>query len=257
MDLSVVTVTWNSAQNIAEQITSVFLGCKNIACEQIIVDNNSSDKTVEIIKKISPNIKMIENKKNFGFGMANNQAVTLAQGEFILFLNPDMRVGEGILDQAVNWMRVHKETGIMGCKLLNKNGGFNLHSAPRRFPTLFDQLAIVFKFRFLFPKLLARYWFRDIDQNKEQEVDSVQGSFMLARRELIEKLGYAFDERYFIWFEDVDLCREAKKFGYKVVYNPTWTCVDYGGESFAKRNIWWKQKQFIKSMFKYFMKWGI
>ena len=88
-------------------------------------------------------------------------------------------------------------------------------------------------------------------------MDSVRGSFMLARREFIEKLNRAFDERFFIWFEDVDLCREAKQLGYKVIYNPVISCVDLVGQSFKKRSVFWKQWQFFRSMFKYFVKWGL
>ena len=86
-------------------------------------------------------------------------------------------------------------------------------------------------------------------------MDSVRGSFMIMRREVYEKLGWAFDPRYFIWFEDVDLCREVKKMGLKVVYTPVISCVDYVGQSFKKRTTLWKQKQFIKSMAQYFWKW--
>ena len=219
------------------------------------MDNGSKDNTVDIIKKTSPNVKLIEAVMILGFAKANNLAVEQSQGEFILFLNPDMRVESGVLDRSVNWMYENKEVGIMGCKLVRADGKINLSSRPRHFPTLRDQLVIVFKLHHLFPKLLDDYLLRGLNLDKEQLVDSVQGAFLLVRRELIEKLGRAFDERYFIWFEDVDLCREAKRLGYKVMYQPAWECIDYGGESFAKRNFIWKQWQFIRSMIRYFRKW--
>ena len=96
---------------------------------------------------------------------------------------------------------------------------------------------------------------KDFNPNLEQEVDSVRGSFMLVRRELIEKLGWGFDPRYFFWFEDVDLCREAKRLGFKVVYTPIISCVDYFGQSFKQRTSIWKQKVFSRSMLTYFQKW--
>ena len=96
---------------------------------------------------------------------------------------------------------------------------------------------------------------RDMDPDQEQEVDSIRGSFMLMRREFLDKTGWAFDPRYFIWYEDVDICREAKRHGYKVIYTPIITCVDYVGQSFKKRTTLWKQKQFTKSMLSYFQKW--
>lgn len=256
IDLSVITVTWNSAEKIESQILSVAMGYRNITCEAIVVDNNSSDNTVEVVKRFK-NVKLIENKENRGFGAANNQGMGIAEGRYILFLNPDMKVGMSTLDRMVDFMDQNEAVGIAGCKLVNEEGRVNLMTTPRRFPKLWEQLAIVFKLPHLFPHLLDNYLFRDFDPDKVQEVDSVQGAFMIVRRDLIEQLGWAFDPRYYIWFEDVDLCREAKKNGYKVMYTPNATCIDYAGQSFKKRTTWWKQKQYIKSMLKYFLKWGI
>lgn len=257
MNLSVITVTWNSSNLIGEQIKSVIAGCKNISYEEIIVDNASTDKTVEVIEKEFPNVKFIKSKKNLGFAGANNLATKSAQGGFLLFLNPDMRIEPGSLDIMVDWMHTHTDVGLASCKLLDENGNVNPDAQPRRFPTMWDQLAIVLKLPHLFPNIIDRYLFKDFNPNLEQEVDSVRGSFMIMRREVYEKLGWAFDPRYYIWFEDVDLCREVKKMGLKVMYTPIISCVDYIGQSFKKRNLFWKQKQFIKSMIKYFWKWGI
>ena len=255
MELSVITVTRNSADLISEQIKSVKVGCKNTSWEEIIVDNASGDKTAELIEKNFPEVKLIKNNKNTGFAFPNNQAAKLAQGEFLLFLNPDMRVEEGSLDKMVEWMRSHPSVGLASCKLLDEHGNLNADALPRRFPTVWNQLAIILKLPHLFPGILNNYLMSGFNPDVEQEVDSVRGSFMMMRREVYAKLGWAFDPRYFIWFEDVDLCREVKKMGLKVVYTPTISCVDYVGQSFKKINFWWKQKQFIKSMAQYFWKW--
>ena len=266
MDLSIITVTWNSEELIEKQIRSVKAGCKNISFEEIIVDNASTDKTAEIVEEFSAaarrhpalavaEVKLIKNDKNRGFAFPNNQAAKLAQGEFLLFLNPDMRAVEGSLDKMIDWMRNHPDVGLAGCKLLDEHGNLNANSLPRRFPTVWDPLAIILKLTHLFPRIIDKYLFKDFNANAEQEVDSVRGSFMIMRREVYQKLGWAFDPHYFIWFEDVDLCREVKKMGLKVVYTPVISCVDYVGQSFKKRNTLWKQKQFIKSMAQYFWKW--
>lgn len=255
MDLSVITVTWNSADLIRKQIKSVKTGCKNISFEEIIVDNSSTDKTTEIIAGEFPEVKLIKNDKNRGFAFPNNQAAKLAQGEFLLFLNPDMLVEEGSLDTMVAWMKARPDVGVASCKLLDEHGNLNTGALPRRFPTIWDQMAIVLKLPHLFPGIVSNYLFKDFNPNLEQEVDSVRGSFMIMRRTVYEKLGWAFDPRYFIWFEDVDLCREVKKMGLKVMYTPVISCVDYVGQSFKKLNFFWKQKQFIKSMAQYFWKW--
>ncbi|MFH1286286.1 MAG: glycosyltransferase family 2 protein [Candidatus Magasanikbacteria bacterium] len=255
MDLSIITVTWNAEKEIGRQIQSVFSGCKNIDCEIIISDNGSSDSTVELIRKQFLEVVVIENKENIGFGAANNRCVQIAKGEFILFLNPDMKVEEGSLDTIIDWMRIHSSIGIASPKLIDENGNFNWDASPRRFPKVWEQVALILKLPHLFPKILDSYYMRDLDPDKEQEVDSVRAAFIIVRRELIERLGWAFDPRYFIWFEDVDICRECKKNGFKLVYTPVISCIDYVGQSFKKRKTLWKQKQFTKSMLQYFQKW--
>ncbi len=257
MDLSVITVTWNSKQLIGQQIRSVISGCKLISWEEIIIDNASSDDTVASLKEEFPQMKVIVNVENNGFGSANNQGVAVAQGDFILFLNPDMQVEEGSLDGMVQWMRAHPDVGIASCRLVNPEGNPIRSVMPRRFPTVWNQLAIFFKLPHVFPHLLDNYLMKGFDETKEQEVDSVQGAFMLVRRELLQKLGRAFDPRYYIWFEDVDLCRETKRLGFRVLYTPVIRCVDYGGQSFGKRRFLWKQWQFFRSATKYFLKWGV
>lgn len=255
MQLSVITVTWNAEDLIGEQIKSVKAGCKNISFEEIIVDNASVDKTVELVEKNFPEVKLLKNNANTGFAYPNNQAAKLATGEFLLFLNPDMRVEEGSLDKMVEWMRAHPDVGLASCRLVDQYGKLNKSALPRRFPGVWNQLAIVFKLPHIFPSVVDKYLFKDFNPDVEQEVDSVRGSFMVMRREVYERLGWAFDPRYFIWFEDVDLCREVKKMGLKVMYTPIISCVDYVGQSFKKINFFWKQKQFISSMIKYFWKW--
>ena len=257
MNVSVITVTWNSKDFIIQQIQSVKDAAKNVRIEQIIIDNGSTDGTVQAIQETFPKISVIANSENKGFGVANNQGVTISKGEYVLFLNPDMVLHPGSLDIFIDWMGKNKHVGIASPRLLNKQGNFNENTAPRRFPRVWEQIAIILKLPHLFPSLLDAYRMKGFDSNREQVVDSVQGSCMLVRRELIETLGHAFDPRYFIWFEDVDLCREAYRLGYVVAYTPIISAIDYSGQSFKKRTTWWKQKQFITSMCVYFRKWGI
>lgn len=254
MDLSIITVNYND-KNILEQIKSVQNGAVGLIFEQIVSDNGSTDGSIEEIKNKFPEVKIMENNENIGFGAANNRAAKLSQGEFILFLNPDMLVLPGTLKQAVDFIRKHPEIGIFGPKLVDENGNFNKNSLPRRFPKVFDMAALILKIHHIFPKILNNYLYSGFNSDAEQEVDSVRGSFMIMRRDLVEKLGFAFDPRYFIWFEDVDICREAKKLGYKVIYSPTISCVDKVGQTFKKQSIRKKQRWFTESMVKYFKKW--
>ena len=255
MDLSVITVTWNSRDLIGEQIRSVFSGCKDILCEEIVVDNGSSDGTVEYVSSEFSNVHVIANKKNMGFGAANNQGVAVAKGEFLLFLNPDMRVDFGSLDVILKWMKDRPNVGIVSPKLVDEKGNLNIDAQPRRLPRVWEQVALILKLPHLFPSIMDGYLMKNFDADKEQEVDSVRGSFMLVRRDIIDKLGFAWDPRYFIWYEDVDICRETKRLGYRVMHTPIITAVDYVGQSFKQRTTLWKQKHFTKSMLTYFQKW--
>jgi len=255
MDLSVITVTWNAEKEISRQIASVYLGCKNLACEEIIVDNGSEDNTVKLIRSEFPQVKIIENKSNIGFGAANNKGLEIASGDYVLFLNPDMKIKNGSLDVIVDWMKKNRDVAIASPKLIDENGKFNLNASPRRFPRVWEQVALILKLPHIFPSILNKYHMVGFNENREQDVDSIRGSFMLMRRDFIDELGWAFDPRYFIWYEDVDICREAKRLGYRVVYTPIISCTDYVGQSFKKLTTLWKQKQFTESMLIYFMKW--
>lgn len=255
MDLSIITVTHNDGDQIARQLKSVKNGCTNFQFEQFVVDNNSADKTIDIIENNFSEIRLIKNTVNAGFGHANNQAADRSCGEFLLFLNPDMKVEAGSLDKMIIWMRSHQNVGISSCRLIDEKGNFSNAAKPRRFPGVFDQLMIMLKIAHVFPQLLNSYLYKNFNSELEQKVDTVRGSFMIMRREVYEKLGWAFDPRYYIWFEDVDICREVKKMGLEVMYTPIVSCVDYVGQSFKKKETLWKQKNFTKSMVQYFMKW--
>lgn len=271
MRLSVITVTTNTAthqKDIFRQcLASVetgwygpdlsralpFRGEGNM--EHFVSDNGSTDDTVQMVKTEFPNVKVIENGKNLGFGGGNNVAFWKSTGEFVLFLNPDNIVRPGSLKVLYDYMLAHPKVGIVGPKLVDQFGKINESAKPRRFPKFFEQIVILLKLPHIFPRVLDEYAYKDMDMEKKQEVDSVRGSFMFVRRKLLDGLGRAFDPRYFIWFEDVDLCREAWIKGYKVVYNPSVECVDYVGQTFKRLSFFKKQRWFAASMFKYFYKW--
>lgn len=255
MDLSVITVTWNSKKVIGEQMRSVRAGCKTVSYEQIIVDNASNDGTGEYIQKEFPEVRFIRNQKNNGFGAANNQAAKEAGGEFLLFLNPDMQIAPGSLDVMNSWMRAHPKVGLASCLLVDAEGRPHPEAQPRCFPKFGDQLAVIFHMQKFFPAVFARYLFKGFDAQKEQAVDTVRGSFMVMRRIIYKKLGWAFDPRYYIWFEDVDICREVWRLGYTVMHTPIISCLDMVGHSFKQRASFWKHRQFTKSMVAYFKKW--
>ena len=255
IDVSIITVTWNSAEKISDQISSVRLACKKYTFEHFIIDNASTDDTVSLVKKDFPLIQLIENKKNMGFGHPHNQAVAVSRGRYFLLLNPDMRLTPGGIDVLVAWMDKKNDVGIVGPKLVDLDGAIVKDAAPRRFPRVWEHIALLLGFARVFPRVLDSYLMNGFDFDKEQEVDSVRGSFMLMRRTVYNTLGWVFDPRYFIWYEDVDICREVKKMGMKIVYTPIVSCVDYVGQSFKKREGFWKKKHFTQSMLTYTKKW--
>ncbi len=255
MDLSVITVNTNDKDRILKQMASVKSGATSLNYEQIISDNGSNDGSVEKIQTDFPEVKIVLNGKNIGFAAANNAAAGKSAGRYLLFLNPDMLVATGSLKILVDWLDNHPPVGVASCKLVKETGEFNLDAKPRRFPTVWNQAVILLKLHHIFPGLLKKYLYDGFEPDREQEVDSVRGSFLVLRRELFLKLGFAFDQRYFIWFEDVDICREAKRLGYQVFYTPVITCVDYVGQTFRRLPNLQKQKWFTASMVKYFKKW--
>lgn len=284
MELSIITVTYNSRQTIGRLIDSIPSAVfdpktgRSLSYDHWVVDNSSTDGTADFITEkygfetvtgqnmnsesfefsgeTIPRVRLWKNSKNDGFAAANNWAFHRAQGDFILFLNPDMKLEPESLVKLVDWLWYNRDVGIVSPKLLTETGVFNEQAAPRRFPSVWSQLAIIFKLPHVFPGLIDHYLMRDLDADKEQDVDSVRGAFMLVRHDLLAKLGFSFDPRYFFWFEDVDLCREAKRLGYRVVYNPMVSAVDYVGQSVKQQKTLWKQRQFTRSMLTYYQKWG-
>jgi len=163
-----------------------------------------------------------------------------------------MRAQKDTFKKMVNWMDERKEAGVAGCHLISQDGKTVPHV--RRFPSLFDQLMVVLKVPHVFPGVVNKYLMRDFDYEKEASVDSIRGSFFMIRREVIDKIGM-LDERYFIWFEEVDYCQQVINAGYKVKYTPVAKCVDYIGQSFSLVGRGKKQRMFRDSMLKYFKKW--
>lgn len=245
-DLAVVIVSWNVRDILLENLKSL------LSYEVIVVDNASMDGTVEAVRASFPSVRVIVNGTNNGFAKACNQGIAASDSRHVLLLNPDMRVEADALAKTVAYLDGHPDVGVMGAQLLTTDGKPMHHM--RRFPTVKDQLAIILKLPHLFPKLIHRYHAKDLPTNIEQEVDSVRGSYFAMSRTALDKIGL-LDERFFIWFEEVDYCKRAKQAGLKVMYVPTIKATDLVGRSFAQRGMYWKQKMFTRSMIRYFEKW--
>lgn len=251
-DLSIVIVSWNVRDKLRENLQALHASSGEVSFEIFVVDNDSADATAEMVASEFPWVNLIANKENVGFAKANNQAIAEARGEFVLLLNPDMKVEPDTLANMTAWMRHNPQAAVAGCYLFDENGAVVKHV--RRFPTVWDQLAIVLKLPHLFPSVLARYLRDDFDYSQASRVDSVRGGFFMLRKETIRDVGL-LDERYFIWFEEVDYCRQAEVKDLQVWYTPAARCLDYVGQSFKQVKRGTTQGYFQDSMLKYFKKW--
>lgn len=252
MKLSVVIVSWKVRDKLKNNLKHLFESQVDFAWEVIVADNNSGDGTGDMIKQDFSQVKLIVNEDNLGFARANNQALKLAQGDFVLLLNPDMVVKGDTLTKMVTWMEARPEAWVAGCHLVDEQG----QTIPqvRRWPGLLDQLAIATKIAHVYPAVLHKYLRKDFDYSKEAKVDSLRGSFFMIRRECLDKVGL-LDERFFVWLEEVDYCRRVKEMGGEVWYTPVTQATDLVGQSFAQWPTARAQKIFAESQLKYWRKW--
>jgi len=258
MNLSVIIVSWNVREKLRNNLRALYQSEGDFSFEVSVVDNNSADGSADMVKQESPKAKVIANSENLGFSRANNQAIKLAQGEFILLLNPDMQVEAGTLAKTLAWAKNNPQATVMSCRLVDEAG--KTIRQVRRFPKFFDQLMVTLKIPHIFPAVLHKYLVTDFNYEAAAKVDSVRGAFFLINRENWQRLAGGqeplLDERYFLWFEEVDFCRQVYQLGGEVWYTPVAECHDYVGQSFAQLPRGTTQKYFSDSMLKYFEKWN-
>ncbi len=250
-DISIIIVSWNVREKLAECLTSIEKASQNLNVEVFVVDNFSHDGSADMVEKDFPHVELIRNNYNAGCARAVNRALKRATGDLILWMNPDMRLFDDTLDHVKKVARENPQAGVIGAKLENEKGEIVPHI--RNFPTTKDQLAIATKFAKLFPSTLNSYLQKDFDYTKPAYVDSIRGSFFCIPRHIIENIG-ELDEQFFIWFEEVDYCKRVVNAGYKVLYHPRIRAIDYVGQSFAQVPTAKKQKMFLSSMKKYMKK---
>lgn len=251
IDLSIIIVNWNVAELLEKCLDSIFQHQDRLKIEVFVVDNNSSDSSVEVVKKKFPQVKLIANKENLGFARANNQAIKESSGDFVLLLNPDTEILDNALEKMVDLMRQKEEIAIAGCRVLYPDKTTQL--SVRRFPRMYDMLIVFLKVHNFLPELLSEYYCFDFDYEKEQEVDQVMGAFFMIRRSVIEKIGL-LDENFYIWMEEVDYCKRTEKAGWKVIYYPGAEIIHYGARSFKQLLTLKRQKILNDSILYYFKK---
>ena len=237
MKLSIVIVNYNVEYFLEQCLRSVEVALRGIDAEVFVVDNNSVDGSVEMLKAKFPQVKLIANKDNPGFAKANNQAIRQCSGEYVLLLNPDTVVEEKTFSTALNFMDQHPEAGSLGIKMIDGKGRY-LPESKRGMPTPWTAFYKIAGLSTLFPrsKIFARYYLGHLSEDKNQEIEILAGAFMLLRREALDKVGL-LDEDYFMYGEDIDLSYRILKGGYKNYYLADSSIIHYKGESTKKGSL--------------------
>lgn len=237
MKLTVILVSYNVKYFLEQALASVLKAAKNLSVETIVVDNASSDGSAALVKSRFPEVVLIENKDNKGFAVANNQAIKIARGEYVLLLNPDTLVQEDTFEKTLQFMDAHPEAGGLGVKMVDGKGIF-LPESKRGLPTPKVAFFKLFGLSALFPKskTFGRYHLGYLDENKTHEVDVLSGAFMLMRKKALDEIGL-MDETFFMYGEDIDLSYRITKAGYKNYYFPETRIIHYKGESTKKGSL--------------------
>ena len=237
MQLSVIIVNYNVRYFLEHCLLSVVKACQGIDAEIFVVDNNSQDGSAEMVKTRFPQVRFIANPDNPGFAKANNQALELAEGQYILYLNPDTIVPEDCLQRCLQYMDAHPDAGALGCRLIDGKGQF-LPESKRGFPSArvaFYKISGLSAF-FKKSKRFNQYHLGYLPEHEIQEVDVLVGCFMFCRKSVIDQCG-SFDPDYFMYGEDIDLSYRIQKAGFKNIYFPETTVIHYKGESTKKGSL--------------------
>ncbi len=247
MHLSVIIVNYNVKYFLEQCLHSVQKACLHLDAEIIVVDNNSTDGSRDFLTPLFPDVKFLWNSQNVGFAKANNLATANAEGEFILYLNPDTLVPEECFVKCLAFFEQNKSAGALGVKMIDGSGNF-LKESKRAFPSPLTSLFKLSGLARLFPesKLFARYHMGHLSENDNHETDVLAGAFMMIRRKVLDEVGN-FDEQFFMYGEDIDLSYRIQQAGYKNFYFAETPVIHFKGES-TKRGSMNYVRLFYKAM---------
>ena len=237
MKLSVVIVNYNVEHFLEQCLYSVRRAMQDIEGEVFVVDNNSVDGSLKMLAAKFPEVKVIANKDNVGFAKANNQAIRISTGEYVLLLNPDTVVEDDTFSKCIAFMDSHPDAGGLGVKMVDGKGQF-LPESKRGLPTPMTAFYKIFGLSKLFPhsKRFSKYHLGYLPENEVNSVDILAGAYMLMRRETLDKCGL-LDETFFMYGEDIDLSYRITLAGYKNYYFPETRIIHYKGESTKKTSV--------------------
>lgn len=231
LQLSIIIVNFNVKYFLEQCLCSVIKAIKNIEAEIIVVDNNSSDGSKEFFLGRFEKVTFIWSFENEGFSKANNKALQQVTGEYVLFLNPDTILPEDCLDKCLSFFQLQDSAGALGVRMIDGSGTY-LKESKRGFPSPFTSLCKLSGLTALFPRsaIFATYYMGQLDPYQNHEVDVLAGAFMLIKKWVLDQTG-GFDERFFMYGEDIDLSYRIQKAGFKNIYYSETTILHFKGES--------------------------
>lgn len=228
-ELSVIILNYNTKELLEDCLNSVRRHMLEIPMEVIVSDNSSTDGSSTMVRKKFPWVKYVEGP-NEGFSKGNNRAKPLVRGNMVLFLNPDTLVHKNVFFRTTKYLKEHKDVGAITCKLVLPNGKMD-KDVRRRFPTPW------ISFQRLVLGINKNYWYEDFPEDETHTVDAIQGAFFLTWKKILDKVGW-FDPEYFFDGEDVDLCYQINKAGYKLIYYPDTVVTHLKGVTKGKVAKW-------------------
>jgi GT2 family glycosyltransferase len=252
MKLSIVILCWNDLKVISDCVRSIIAGTHSTEFEVIVSDNGSTDGSVEFIRHNFPKVRVIENAANLRFAKGNNVGIHASNGEYVLILNPDTIVHEGSLDRWIEFADRHPKAGGFGCRVLNLDGSYQESARP--FPSLRGDLIAALYLRSLahVSPLFVSDTYTGWKGDTERKVDWQSGCCVMFRAKLLKQLG-GFDEQFFYYYEDVDLCHRAWIAGYPIIYSPEVTITHLGGQSTKRAPKVFAVDQY-RTQYRYFFK---
>ncbi len=233
VDISIVIVNYNTAHPLKNCLTSIYRNSKNLTLEIIVIDNASTDQSISLVEKSFPRVTLIKNKKNLLYSKANNQGLRKASGRYFLVLNPDTVIRNNTLSAMVEFLDQDPSISLASCREIDKEGKTILtcHKTPTPL-TEFFELRIFAKF-FKNSSLIKEFRYKGWDRETIRDVDTLPGSFLFGRKEVLKKIGY-FDEHLPLFYSDTDLCKRAKDKGLKLYHNGTVTITHLCAQSLGQ-----------------------
>ena len=233
IDVSIVIVSFNTSDVTRQCLEHVQKHAAEIRQEVFVVDNASTDGSADMVQREFPWVQLIRLDKNRGFAGGNNPAMEKAKGRYVLLLNSDAFLAEGVLEKTIQYMDEHPGIGVLGCKLTDPDG--TIQPSARMLPGPLNKILHItgLAARFSKSKFFGRVDYTWWDHDQPKQVGWVVGAYFLIRRETMEAIG-VLDERYFLYFEEIDYCLSARRAGWEVVFYPNARVIHLGGQSSVK-----------------------